>query len=127
MTGHEDPTKPDSSIDWAKLATATGTLVLLMGVERLNLITRQLIEHGRSPDTPIALVRWGTWTQQESIEGTLSDIRQRLEGRDFRPPAVIVVGEVVGLRDRLRWFDKRPLFGKRVLVTRARGAGQPTR
>ena len=120
VTGHEDPTKPDSSIDWAKLATATGTLVLLMGVERLNLITRQLIEHGRSPDTPIALVRWGTWTQQESIEGTLGDIRQRLEGRDFRPPAVIVVGEVVGLRDRLRWFDKRLLFGKRVLVTRAR-------
>lgn len=120
ITGHEDPTKPDSSIRWDKLATAAGTLICLMGVENLPSIVRQLTAYGRSPDTPIALVRWGTWPQQETIEGTLEDIQQRLAGRDFGPPAVIIVGEVVRLRDRLRWFDNRPLFGKQVLVTRAR-------
>ena len=120
ITGHEDPTKPDSSIEWEKLATGVGTLVFLMGVENLALIVRQLLTFGRSPDTPIALVRWGTWPQQATVEGTLGDILPRLEGQDFGPPAVIVVGETVRLRERLRWFDNRPLSGKRVLVTRSR-------
>ncbi|MBI2886311.1 MAG: uroporphyrinogen-III C-methyltransferase [Chloroflexi bacterium] len=120
ITGHEDPTKPDSSIRWEHLATATDTQVFLMGMENLPLIVEQLIAHGRPASTPIALVRWGTWPQQETVEGTLADILQRLEGQPFGPPAVIVVGEVVRLREQLRWFDRRPLFGKTVLVTRSR-------
>lgn len=120
VTGHEDPTKPDSSIDWPKLATATGTIVFLMGVENLPLIVDRLTSNGRSPATPVALVRWGTWPQQEVVSGTLDDIAQRAADRKFKPPAVIIVGETVRLRERLRWFDNRPLSGKRVLVTRSR-------
>lgn len=120
ITGHEDPAKPESSIDWARLATATDTLVFLMGVENLPSIVEQLIRHGRPPRTPVALVRWGSWPQQETLAGTLEDIVARLERREFGPPAVIVVGETVALREQLRWFETRPLFGKRVLVTRSR-------
>lgn len=120
ITGHEDPAKSDSSIRWEHLATATDTLVFLMGVENLSLIVEQLVAHGRPASTPIALVRWGTWPQQETVEGTLGDILRRLEGRDFGPPAVALVGEVVRLREQLRWFDRRPLYDKTVLVTRSR-------
>lgn len=120
ITGHEDPTKPDTSIDWPHLANAAGTLVFLMGVENLPAITARLIEHGRDPHTPVALVRHGTWADQQTVTGTLATITQEIAGRPFPPPAVIVVGEVVRLRDQLRWFDARPLSGKRVLVTRAR-------
>ncbi|HLE81918.1 MAG TPA: uroporphyrinogen-III C-methyltransferase, partial [Dehalococcoidia bacterium] len=120
ITGHEDPTKASSSVDWEKLATGAGTLIFLMGVENLPLIVQQLTACGRRPDTPIALVRWGTWPQQKTVSGTLQNIVQRAADADLGPPAVIIVGEVVQLRDRLRWFDNRPLFGKRVLVTRSR-------
>jgi len=120
ITGHEDPTKPDSSIRWDKLATGVDTLIFLMGVENLPQIVQQLVANGRAPETPIALVRRGTWPAQETLTGTLADIQERLKGRNFGAPAVTVVGDVVGLREDLRWFDKRPLFGKRVLVTRSR-------
>jgi uroporphyrinogen III methyltransferase/synthase len=120
ITGHEDPTKPESAVDWSRLAQGADTLVLLMGVENLAHITAQLIAHGRPAETPVALVRWGTWPQQETVSGTLGDIVDRLSGRSFKPPAVILVGQTVALRERLRWFDNRPLSGKRVLVTRAR-------
>ncbi len=120
VTGHEDPTKPDTSIDWPHLAKATGTLVFLMGVENLPSIVARLIEHGRDATTPVALVRHGTWADQEVVTGTLATITGLLADRHFPPPAVIVVGEVVSLRETLRWWDTRPLFGARVLVTRAR-------
>ncbi|MBW2366544.1 MAG: uroporphyrinogen-III C-methyltransferase [Deltaproteobacteria bacterium] len=120
VTGHEDPTKEESNIDWAALAKGIGTLVFLMGVKNLPHIVGRLLDHGRSPQTPVALVRWGTTAQQVTVRGMLSDIVRRVEAARLKAPAVIVVGEVVGLRDRLRWFDTRPLTGKRIVVTRAR-------
>jgi uroporphyrinogen III methyltransferase/synthase len=120
ITGHEDPTKGRSSINWAKLATAVDTLVFLMGVKNLPEIVARLIEHGRPPDTPVAVIKEGTRPEQETVVGHLSDIVDKAAERHLTPPAVIVVGEVVRLRDKLRWFDNLPLFGQRILVTRAR-------
>ncbi len=120
ITGHEDPSKEDSSIDWAKLSTGAGTLVFLMGMSQLPKILEMLIKHGRDPDTPVALIRWGTMAEQETWEGTLGGLKGELEKREFKPPAVLVVGDVVRLREKLRWFERKPLFGKRILVTRAR-------
>jgi uroporphyrinogen III methyltransferase/synthase len=120
ITGHEDPTKTESSIHWDQIATGIDTLIFLMGVENLPNIVEQLIIHGRSPQTPIALIRWGTLPKQETLTGTLEDIVEKVQAASFKSPAVTVVGEVVHLRDKLRWFDNRPLFGKKILVTRAR-------
>ncbi len=120
VTGHEDPTKAESSIDWASLAQGIGTLVFFMGVKNLPRIVEQLIAHGRSPDTPVALVRWGTTSRQATLTGTLSGIAGRAQAARFKAPAIIVVGEVVRLREKMRWFEKRPLLGKRIVVTRAR-------
>jgi uroporphyrinogen III methyltransferase/synthase len=91
-----------------------------MGVERLSVVADQLVRNGRDPQTPVALIRWGTWTRQEVLTGTLGAIAQLAEEAGFQPPALILVGEVVRLREKLRWFDTRPLFGKSVVVTRAR-------
>jgi len=118
ITGHEAPGK--SRINWEKLATAVDTLVFLMGMKNLPDIVARLIEHGRSPETPVAVIREGTTPEQETVVGSLKDIVARVKESHLTPPAVIVVGEVVGLREKLRWFDNRPLFGRRVLVTRPR-------
>ena len=120
ITGHEDPTKGNSSIAWEKLATGVNTLVFLMGAGNLSQIVSQLVRNGRAPSTPIALIKDGTGPRQKTIIGTLANIAAKAKSSSFSPPAVIVVGEVVKMRERLRWFDNRPLFGKRVLVTRAR-------
>jgi uroporphyrinogen III methyltransferase/synthase len=120
VTGHEDPTKAESSLDWHKLATGVGTLVILMGVGNLPQIVAKLIEHGRDPRTPIAIVQEGTEARQKTVAGTLADIVAKAREADIKPPAVTVVGEVVALREKLRWFDTKPLFGKRILVTRSR-------
>jgi uroporphyrinogen III methyltransferase/synthase len=120
VTAHEDPAKPESSIRWKHLAAGVDTLVFLMGAERLPNIVELLLEHGRSPETPAAVVSWGTYPRQRTVEGTLADIVSRCEAAGLNPPAVTVVGEVAALRDRLQWFDNRPLFGKRVLITRPR-------
>jgi len=106
--------------NWAHIAHAADTLVFLMGVENIGEIASRLMENGRSPDTPVALVRWGTWPAQETLVSTLANVVEDVRSRGFKAPAVTVVGEVVRMRETLRWFDKRPLFGKRVLVTRAR-------
>ena len=119
VTGSEDPSREDSRIDWRSLAQAD-TLVVLMGVEALPSIVAAVLEAGRAPETPVALVRWGTEPYQETVTGTLQDIVKRVETAELKPPAVVVVGEVVRLREKLTWFDKGPLFGKRVLVTRTR-------
>jgi uroporphyrinogen III methyltransferase/synthase len=118
ITGHQAPGK--SSINWEKLATAVDTLVFLMGVKNLPEIVAKLIEHGRSPDTPVAVIKEGATLEQETVVGRLGDIVAKVKEHHLTPPAVIVVGEVVRLREKLRWFDNRPLFGKRILVTRAR-------
>jgi uroporphyrinogen III methyltransferase/synthase len=120
VTGHEDPIKPGSLLGWEALAQGVDTLVFLMGVKNLPHVVAQLFAHGRPPETPVALIRWGTYPAQETLTGTLATIVEQVAGRRFDPPAIIVVGEVVRLRERLRWFDRRPLFGRRVLVTRSR-------
>ena len=120
VSGSEDTTKPESALGWQALAATPGTLVVLMGWKALPEIVRVLIEHGRSPDTPAAVVQWGTLPQQRTVEGTLADIVECGRQAGLASPVVTIVGEVVRLRRALRWFDERPLFGRRVLVTRSR-------
>lgn len=123
ITGHEDPTKECSDINWQQLATATDTLVFLMGVANLPKITSRLIEHGRSADTPIAIIRWGTKLQQQVWTSTLAGAADMAKRENIKPPCIFLVGDVVKLREKLAWFDNvamKPLFGKKVLVTRAR-------
>lgn len=120
ITGHEDPTKENSALDWRSLALDRGTKIFLMGVERLPQITQRLIAEGANPSTPVALVRWGTTGRQESVDGTLATIAGIVLARNFKAPAVTIIGEVVSLRETLNWFERRPLFGKRVVVTRTR-------
>jgi uroporphyrinogen III methyltransferase/synthase len=120
FTGHEDPTKGFTSIDYAQLAKAPGTKVFLMGVARLREITTSFIEQGAAPETPIALTRWATTGSQSTIEGTLADIADIAEAANFSSPAVAVIGDVVKERAKINWFEKRPLFGKKIVVTRTR-------
>jgi uroporphyrinogen III methyltransferase/synthase len=120
ITGHEDPAKETSNIAWDKLATGAGTLVFLMGVGNLPSITRNLMEHGRPQDTPVAVIRRGTVPEQKTITGTLQNIQERVNEQRLKPPAIIVVGDVVELRKELNWFESKPLYGKRIVVTRAR-------
>ena len=120
ITGHEDPTKSEKSIDWNQMARTPGTKVILMGVERIRPITDALIEGGLPATTPVAMVRWGTTGRQRSIEGTVGTIAAVVEREKFSAPAVTIIGEVVRLRKKLNWFESRPLFGQRVVVTRTR-------
>ncbi|MBP1718509.1 MAG: uroporphyrinogen-III C-methyltransferase [Deltaproteobacteria bacterium] len=120
ITGHEDPTKEDSQIAWDKIATGIGTLVFLMGVGNLPRIASELVKNGRSPQTPVALIRWGTLPEQETYLGTLATIGKVAEVHNVKPPVIILVGEVAGLRDKLNWFETLPLFGKKIVVTRSR-------
>jgi len=120
VTGHEDPTKETSGIAWDKLATGIGTLVFLMGVGNLPKIAASLMEYGRSPDTPVAVIRAGTVPGQRTVIGSLGNIGDKAQKERIKPPAIVVVGDVVGLRKELNWFEERPLFGKKILVTRAR-------
>ncbi|MDD5475244.1 MAG: uroporphyrinogen-III C-methyltransferase [Syntrophales bacterium] len=120
VTGHEDPTKPESRLHWEHLAPLE-TLVFLMGVKNLPTITEKLMEHGKDPETPAILIRWGTTADQESLEGTLGTIASLARERGMTPPAIFVAGEVVGLRDKLAWFEKKPLFGKGIVITRPEG------
>jgi uroporphyrinogen III methyltransferase/synthase len=119
FTGHEDSAKKLSTLDWEKLATGVGTLVFYMGMSNLDTIARELIAHGRTPQTPVAVIRWATLPCQETLVAPLSEIAAMVTAADFKPPAIIIVGEVVALREQLRWFDRKPLFGRTILVTRA--------
>jgi uroporphyrinogen III methyltransferase/synthase len=120
VTGHEDPTKGTSSMEWPRLASADGTLVFLMGMKNLPAIVERLTKDGKSIETPVALIRWGTRSHQRTVVGTLRDIVGKAEQAQMEPPTIIVVGQVVRLREQLNWYETRPLFGKRILVTRAR-------
>ncbi|BBO82498.1 uroporphyrinogen III methyltransferase [Desulfosarcina ovata subsp. sediminis] len=120
VTGHEDPTKTTSSVDWKALATGIGTLVFFMGVKNLPLIAANLVENGRPADTPVAVIRWGTTPHQETVTGTLDSIVEMVRKAGIKAPAIIIVGGVVKLRESMQWFEKRPLLGQRIVVTRAR-------
>lgn len=120
FTGHEDPTKSETTLDYAAIARAPGTKVMLMGIERLATITDALLAEGMAAETPVALVRWATTPRQETLEGTLGTIAARASEIGFKAPAVAVIGGVVECRSRLNWFEKRPLFGQRIAVTRTR-------
>lgn len=120
ITGHEEPGKETSSINWSRLAQDPGTLVFLMGVGNLPQIVEKLIENGKDRETPIALIRWGTRPEQQVVTATLETIVEAVEKAGLKSPAIIIIGQVVTLRDTLRWFEDQPLFGKRILVTRSR-------
>ena len=120
VTGHSAALHPDSHINWKHLATGVDTIVVYMGVAHLRQIAERLTAHGRDPQTPVSVVRLGTTPQQTIVQGTLTDIAGKAEAVRLKSPAVIVVGEVNRLREQIRWFDNKPLFGKRVIVTRAR-------
>lgn len=130
ITGHERDDSRESGTReageaeqrrrWDRIAHAADTLVFLMGVESLAENAQKLIENGRSPETPVALIQWGTWTKQRVVTGTLTDIAEIARAAGITAPAVTVVGDVVQYREAIRWFDSGPLFGKRILVTRAR-------
>ncbi|HEY3309415.1 MAG TPA: uroporphyrinogen-III C-methyltransferase [Desulfuromonadaceae bacterium] len=119
VTGQEGKDKEGSNVDWKRLSLGSGTVVFYMGITTLRRNMERLIEHGRSPQTPVALVRWGTTSEQQVLTGSLADIADQAEKIGFKPPAVTIVGEVVDLREKLHWFDTRPLFGRKILVTRA--------
>ena len=120
ITGHECPNKSDTSLDWARIAAETGTLVFLMGVKNLPAMIEQLGKHGRDLDTPIAVIQWGTSANQRTVVSTLSQIVTDVHAAGLGSPAVIVIGEVVSLRNVLNWYEQKPLFGRRIVVTRAR-------
>ncbi len=123
VPGYEDATKGKSSIDWAKLATGVGTIVFLMAIKNIEKVCRKLIENGRSPDTPVAIIRWGTRADQRTITCNLKNTARTVKEKDIKPPAVMVVGEVVKLRESLKWYEKKPLFGHRILLTREHSGG----
>ncbi|HSH69913.1 MAG TPA: uroporphyrinogen-III C-methyltransferase, partial [Deferrisomatales bacterium] len=120
VTGHRRTDGGDGpEIDWQALARASGTLAIYMGVKHLGEAASQLMAAGRGPETPVALVRRATWPDQEVLTGTLGDIAERARKQNFRPPAVAIVGQVVELRKELSWFERKPLRGKKILITRA--------
>lgn len=125
VTGHLTSERDLDHVDWARLAKGVGTLVIYMGISNLGEIAARLVGHGRAPGTPVALIRWATTPRQQTLTGTLADIADKVAASNFQPPAVIIIGEVVGLRDTLCWFDNRPLFGRRILVTRAADQAAP--
>ena len=119
ITGHEDEKKSASSINWHELALGPDTLVFLMGMKNLKNIAKRLIDEGRHPDTPACVIRSGTLPAQKVVTGTLSTISAEVHRAGLTPPGIIVVGKVIGLRETLNWFEKKPLFGKKVVVTRS--------
>ena len=120
VTGHEKPGKAESLLDWSALAHFPGTLVVYMGVARLPHVVGNLLDNGMAPETPAAAVQWATTGRQRSVEAPLSGLEEAVATAGLKAPALLVIGATTALRPRLAWFEKRPLFGKRVLVTRPR-------
>ncbi|HEX9937550.1 MAG TPA: uroporphyrinogen-III C-methyltransferase [Longimicrobium sp.] len=120
VTGHEDPEKPETGIDWGALANTGGTLVFYMSVGRMEENFARLTAAGRSPETPAAAIEWGTWPRQRTVAGTLATLPAKVREAKLGAPSIVLVGEVVALRGELAWFDRRPLSGRRIVVTRAR-------
>ncbi|MFO8026720.1 MAG: uroporphyrinogen-III C-methyltransferase [Opitutales bacterium] len=125
LTGHENPEKQTLSVNFRQYGKNTGTLCIYMGIGQLPRIVRELKEGGMSGDMPVAIIQWATMNRQRSITGTLDNIIDELEDSGMGAPAIIVIGEVVAHRSKTEWFEGRPLYGKRIVVTRAREqAGQ---
>jgi len=120
VTGHEDPSRDESGTDWSALARAGGTIVLYMGVKTLPGIVEALVAGGLSDDTPAAVVQWGTHPHQRTVTATLATLCDTITREKLSAPVITIIGDVVALREEIAWFDKRPLFGKRIVVTRAR-------
>ncbi len=120
LTGHEGADKTGPGVDWGKISTGAGTIVIYMGVGNLKENARKLMQHGRSPETPVALIRWGTTPEQKVLTATLADIYEKAHAARFKAPAIMVVGECVTLRENLKWAEKLPLFGRRIALTRER-------
>jgi uroporphyrinogen III methyltransferase/synthase len=120
VTGHEDPTKESATVDWSALARAGGTIVLYMGVKSLPRISEALVRGGMSPSTPAAAVQWGTYPRQRTVTATLATLSETIEREGISAPVITVIGPVVAMRETIAWFDRRPLFGKSIVVTRAR-------
>jgi uroporphyrinogen III methyltransferase/synthase len=120
FTGHEDPSKPGPALDYATIARQPGAKIMLMGIDRIAPITEALLANGADPALPVALIRWATTPRQQTLRGRLDNIAARVAQTGFTAPAIAVFGHVVNLRDTLNWFETRPLFGKRIVVTRTR-------
>ncbi len=120
ITGHERADRNDTSVAWDKISTGVGTLVFYMGIKNLPSITANLMKHGRDPKTPVAVVRWASMPYQRSVVGTLDTIADIVKDKGIKPPALTIVGDVVNYRKKLDWYEGRPLFGKRIVVTRTR-------
>jgi uroporphyrinogen III methyltransferase / synthase len=120
FTGHSDSADAATALHYAQIAKIPGTKVVLMGTDNLDDWTKSLIAHGMSPETPVAIVQWGTLGRQKSASGTLATIASLAAKEKIVPPALTIVGDVVKLREKLNWFEQRPLFGRRIVVTRAR-------
>jgi uroporphyrinogen III methyltransferase/synthase len=120
LTGHEDPEKESSDLNFEEIARIPGTKVILMGLKRLRELTETLVARGMSPKTPIAVVHRGTTGGQQSVEGTLATIADIASKKKIAAPAITIIGDVVKLREKLNWFERRPLFGQRIVVTRTR-------
>ncbi|MDA8168812.1 MAG: uroporphyrinogen-III C-methyltransferase [Nitrospiraceae bacterium] len=123
VPGYEDVTKEGSAINWEKLATGVGTLVFLMAVKNIDELSRKLIQYGRPLETPVAVIRWGTRPEQKTVVTTLAGLPREVREKEIKPPAVVVIGEVVRLREKLKWYEDKPLFGHRVLLTREHREG----
>ncbi|MFQ5560046.1 MAG: uroporphyrinogen-III C-methyltransferase, partial [Nitrospinota bacterium] len=119
ITGKESHGKTESNLSWENISPGFGTLVILMGIKSLDDIVRKLLAHGRSPETPVAVIQWGTTPEQKTITGTLDTLPGLLKEKEVRPPGIIVVGEIVTLRNKLDWFEKKPFLQKKFLITRA--------
>jgi len=120
VSGNEDIDKANSNINWDAIGNTGGTIVVLMGRNKLKMITDKLIKAGLNPDTPAALIRWGSEPYQQTITGPVANISIQADTAKLLPPVALVIGEVVHLRNELNWFETLPLFGKRILVTRTR-------
>jgi len=120
LTGYEYPDKQDMAVHWDAVAQRGNTLVFLMTTRQLRVNMERLLAHGVAPGTPAAVIRWGTMADQETLVGTVATIADLAAQRRLQPPAIAVIGQVVGLRERLAWIERKPLFGRRIVVTRAR-------
>ncbi|MFP6665326.1 MAG: uroporphyrinogen-III C-methyltransferase [Deltaproteobacteria bacterium] len=120
LTGHEAAGKENPRVRWELVASAGNTIVLLMGLTQMQANLAALMAHGLDPATPAAAIRWGTTPRQETVLGTVADLAEKVATGGLRPPVTLVIGEVVRLRESIEWFEKRPLFGRRIVVTRPR-------